>query len=343
MKNLILGVLLALFGLVAAEAQQVNNPTTVTGISPIVVSGIQVGIQAPDRTVTTSTGVTIQSTDFGGQVNVNNASAQNVTTPTSMSAGQTFTVVNQGAGVLTIVNGGVATNGLSFTTINQYGFITCTANSGGSADCAGVQGGSSSGFPITIGGQSISGGGSTTNQGNGGKIQLSTGTTTTNDCAKFDANGNTVDAGGTCTTGGGGTNAHLAAQVISPDPTGTTSTSPAVMMGMGSTCHITPTNSGAITLLITGVVTNSNTAGGAQIGLYYGTGTAPSNAAALTGTKLGNITGVGQANNTYYPFALTAVVTGQATGTSLWFDDSLNAVSSGTASILAVTCSASES
>jgi hypothetical protein len=39
-------------------------------------------------------------------------------------------------------------------------------------------------------------------QGNGSKLQLSTGTTTTNNCAKFDANGNTVDAGAAC--GGGG-------------------------------------------------------------------------------------------------------------------------------------------
>lgn len=149
MKGIILGFLLALFGLVAAEAQ-INNPQTVTGASPIVVSGNQVGIQAPDRTVTTSTGVTIISTDFGGQVNVNNASAQNVNTPTSMSAGQTFTVVNQGAGVLTIVNGGVAVNGLSFTTIDQYGFITCTANSSSSADCAGVQGAGGSGTVTSV-------------------------------------------------------------------------------------------------------------------------------------------------------------------------------------------------
>lgn len=41
-------------------------------------------------------------------------------------------------------------------------------------------------------------------QGNGAKVQLSTGSTTTNDCVKFDANGNTVDAGAACGSGGGG-------------------------------------------------------------------------------------------------------------------------------------------
>lgn len=41
-------------------------------------------------------------------------------------------------------------------------------------------------------------------QGNGSKVQLSTGSTTLNDCVKFDGNGNTVDAGGACGSGGSG-------------------------------------------------------------------------------------------------------------------------------------------
>lgn len=43
-----------------------------------------------------------------------------------------------------------------------------------------------------------------TSQGNGTKVQLSTGSTTTNDCVKFDANGNTVDNGTACGSGSGG-------------------------------------------------------------------------------------------------------------------------------------------
>lgn len=45
----------------------------------------------------------------------------------------------------------------------------------------------------------------TANQGNGASVQHSTGSTTTNDCVKYDANGNTVDAGGACGTGGSAT------------------------------------------------------------------------------------------------------------------------------------------
>jgi len=45
-------------------------------------------------------------------------------------------------------------------------------------------------------------------QGNGTKVQLSTGTTTTNHCVEFDANGNTVDFGAGC--GGAGTVTSIA-------------------------------------------------------------------------------------------------------------------------------------
>jgi hypothetical protein len=47
--------------------------------------------------------------------------------------------------------------------------------------------------PVTVGGI-----GNIAAQGNGSKVQLSTGSTTTNDCVKFDANANTVDAGVAC-------------------------------------------------------------------------------------------------------------------------------------------------
>lgn len=56
--------------------------------------------------------------------------------------------------------------------------------------------GSGSGGVITTGSLA-------TVQGNGTKVQLSTGTTTTNDCVKFDASGNTVDNGSACGSGSG--------------------------------------------------------------------------------------------------------------------------------------------
>jgi hypothetical protein len=61
-------------------------------------------------------------------------------------------------------------------------------------------------LPLAAGSQTITGGGkfdAYNTQGNGTKVQLSTGSTTTNDCVKFDASGNAVDSGGAC--GGSGT------------------------------------------------------------------------------------------------------------------------------------------
>jgi hypothetical protein len=57
---------------------------------------------------------------------------------------------------------------------------------------------------VTVGGQSVALGGSAAVQGNGAKIQLSTGTPTSGNCAKFDANGNVVDNGAACGSGSTG-------------------------------------------------------------------------------------------------------------------------------------------
>lgn len=67
----------------------------------------------------------------------------------------------------------------------------------------------------TFGGQSVAPAGSATMQGNGAKIQASTGATTTNNCVKFDANGNTVDNGAACATQSVGANPTATASDIS--------------------------------------------------------------------------------------------------------------------------------
>ncbi len=64
-------------------------------------------------------------------------------------------------------------------------------------------------------------------QGNGSKVQLSTGSATTNDCVKFDASGNTVDAGSAC--GSGGT-----AAVASGGTGDTTLTAEGILYGNGT-------------------------------------------------------------------------------------------------------------
>ena len=132
---------------------------------------------------------------------------------------------------------------------------------------------------MTIGGQSVALGGSTTNQGNGSKIQLSTGTTTTNDCAKFDANGNIVDAGSACGAGGGGTvNSGTAGQLTYYGATGT-----AVSGNANATI-----SSGALTLGQSGtqgsVVLNGSTSGATTIAPTATAGTTTATLPANTGT-----------------------------------------------------------
>lgn len=112
-----------------------------------------------------------------------------------------FTFSDTGVATLATVNSNVGTfQGL---TVNAKGLVTAATSQ--SYLTAPVANASLANSAMNIGGQTISLGGATTNQGNGGKIQLSTGTTTTNDCVKFDANGNTVDAGSACGSGGGDT------------------------------------------------------------------------------------------------------------------------------------------
>jgi len=53
---------------------------------------------------------------------------------------------------------------------------------------------------MTFGGQSVALGSSAATQGNGGKIQLATGSATAGHCLEYDASGNAIDAGATCET-----------------------------------------------------------------------------------------------------------------------------------------------
>ena len=74
-------------------------------------------------------------------------------------------------------------------------------------------------------------------------------------------------------------------QTTSANPIGTTSTT-AVMMGLAGT--ITPAFSTRVLVTISGSCANSVLADGGTVQISYGTGTAPVNGAALTGTQIGS-------------------------------------------------------
>jgi hypothetical protein len=135
------------------------------------------------------------------------------------------------------------------------------------------------------------------------------------------------------------------------NPTGTTSTG-GVMMGIGADtagsgahpCTLTPKYSTRIHASISGNINNSNAAGNSSAALQYGTGTAPANGAANTGTR---VTGYNQANmaaaNQWITFNAEADITGLTVGTAVWFDLLVISDNTGhTASVENLTCALHE-
>jgi hypothetical protein len=151
-------------------------------------------------------------------------------------------------------------------------------------------------------------------------------------------------SGSTGATGGTGASApHSATSVSTPaNPTGTTNTTGSgVMMGLSGS--FTPVNSGNFIITITGDMQNSTTGDAAKAQARYGTGTAPTNAAALTGTACGsqpNSMATGAPH--IFPLTLTCLVTGATVNTAYWIDASVVAVTGGTASIADLTITAFE-
>jgi hypothetical protein len=124
-------------------------------------------------------------------------------------------------------------------------------------------------------------------------------------------------------------------------PTGTTSTT-LVMAGLGSTWAFTPGNTGKVLVTVTGGSNVGTALTYTTVGARYGTGTAPANGAAVTGTRFGaagdpSFESGATGHNT--GFAFTAVLPLTA-GTAYWFDLALatgNASDTAVFSNLAIT------
>lgn len=120
------------------------------------------------------------------------------------------------------------------------------------------------------------------------------------------------------------------------DPSTTTSTT-GVMMGLGSSCTITPTTS-RVLVFINGDYFNSANTNSVSLTLKYGTGAAPTNGAAVTGTTAGAVTiGNVGAINIGTIFTRTALITGLTPGTAYWFDIYLAVFTAGTVGLNSLT------
>ena len=130
---------------------------------------------------------------------------------------------------------------------------------------------------------------------------------------------------------------RTAGTAFQPSNPGGTTSATLVMMGTGSTCAYTPVGSGKLLINVTGSMQQATAVSNNNMGCRYGTGTAPVNGAAVTGTRFGAAgdpgfrpSGVGAGIG----FAFTDIVTGLTPGTAYWFDV---AVSSGNANSVTVT------
>lgn len=123
------------------------------------------------------------------------------------------------------------------------------------------------------------------------------------------------------------------AAFLPSDPGSTTSLNTPVMMGLGATCAYTPAGTGLVQVNITGLGATATAAVQFIIGPRFGTGTAPVNGAADTGTRFGTsgdqlikVPSIGGKTS----FGFTAQVQ-LVTGTAYWFDLALATNTSGDA------------
>lgn len=106
------------------------------------------------------------------------------------------------------------------------------------------------------------------------------------------------------------------------NPAGTASATK-VMAGLGATIALTPRSTGRVRLNINGRFTNTGGALDNILNLYYGTGAAPANGAALTGTAIlsGDLNLTPPGANLSGTLALNYELTTLLTpNTAYWFD-----------------------
>ena len=113
----------------------------------------------------------------------------------------------------------------------------------------------------------------------------------------------------------------LATRGALSNPAGTTSTT-GVMMGLGSSANATPVRSGKLYVIFVGSMSASVAGNWCYVYGRYGSGTAPANGAALTGTAYfgAPIQALSAAAGQAYPFCFPMIVTGLTLNTAYWFD-----------------------
>jgi len=150
-----------------------------------------------------------------------------------------------------------------------------------------------------------------------------------------------IDDAGNVIQFGASAGAGAVVQSSPADPTGTTDAT-GKMMGLAAS--ITPASSGRIHVTITGTIKNASAiADGANVQLRTGTGAAPANGDALTGTARGGLVKYVAATTAQkVPFTVCAIVSGLSLSVAVWLDLGLAAVTGGTAEVTDLSVTAFE-
>ena len=117
-------------------------------------------------------------------------------------------------------------------------------------------------------------------------------------------------------------------------PTAPNSTLAGTMQGLGGS--IAPVRTGKVLVSISGTITSTSTTAGTGLLLQgsYGTGTAPTNNAALAGTQMGAVQAFSLTNtaaaagDVQWGFNVQYLITGLALGTTYWLDLAAQALGS---------------
>jgi hypothetical protein len=129
-------------------------------------------------------------------------------------------------------------------------------------------------------------------------------------------------------------------QVTPSNPSGTTSLTP-VMAGLAGA--ITPTKSGSVLIIVSGIMRNTTAVDGETVQIAYGTGSAPANGDAATGTTAGNLLHMlNEPDFNFYPFSVQSAVTGLTVSTAYWIDLQFAAGTGGTANLQDISISVIE-
>jgi hypothetical protein len=134
-------------------------------------------------------------------------------------------------------------------------------------------------------------------------------------------------------------------QITSTSPGNPAATASTTFVMMGLAQAITPQVTGRVLFCIEGTIQNNTAGDGTDVEITYGTGAAPGNGVAVTGTVVAGFVRGGSTNQPVslnIPFSLLGIGTGLTVGTAYWFDLAVRAVTGGTSTASTLTCTAFE-